>query len=158
MGSILEALKKLEKEAPKQEEAQPWSEIDMKRTIRQRVKGRLFLNRFLPVLLVIAILSFGGWFVLGGEFLLPKSPQSPDAPTAPTAYRQVKEAPTSVKKKPPEPKGHAPKARAEEKRAQSPSQTEASEPILPEEEKVVLTKVKLSSPVPPTRFSIALKV
>ncbi len=65
MSSILKALKKLEKESPRQEEAVSWPQkIDTKKAISKRTKGTWIYRKFISVFFVVVLLAAGVWLFL----------------------------------------------------------------------------------------------
>lgn len=65
MSSILKALKRIEKDAPPQDESHPWPRpIDSKKAFNSRVKKTWLYNKLLRLLVIFIILGAVGWLVI----------------------------------------------------------------------------------------------
>ena len=65
MSSILKALKRIEKDAPPQDESHPWPRpIDSKKAFNSRVKKTWLYNKLLRLLVIFIIVGAAGWLVI----------------------------------------------------------------------------------------------
>jgi hypothetical protein len=138
----LEALKKLEKEASKQDEVQPWPEIDVKTAIQRRVQGTLLLNRFFSSLLVIVVFALGGWLVFGRKMPLPDRPGAPDVLLVKTSNEPVEAASITNLKRPAEPTVAAEKKDTVPIKPESLPKEEIRRPLLISQERIALKSME----------------
>jgi hypothetical protein len=71
LSSILKALKRIEKAAPRQDDSIGWPrQIDDKKAVKSRAKKTWFFNRLLSLLVIIIIFLIAGWLVLDNKNLI----------------------------------------------------------------------------------------
>ena len=71
MSSILRALKRIEKEAPPQDESHPWPRpIDSKKAVRSKVKKRWLVNKLVSTLFILIVILAVGWIVYSQRHLI----------------------------------------------------------------------------------------
>ncbi|MGD8521445.1 MAG: general secretion pathway protein GspB [Desulfobacterales bacterium] len=70
MSSILRALKKIEKTAPRPEESQPWPRpIDTKKAVNSRVKTSWLFNKLISIVIIIMIIVAMAWLAFSQKDL-----------------------------------------------------------------------------------------
>lgn len=71
MSSILRALKKIEKTAPRTEESQRWPRpIDTKKAVNSRVKKKWLYNKLISVVIIILIIVAMAWLAISQKDLI----------------------------------------------------------------------------------------
>lgn len=69
MSSILEALKKAEKESPKVDFTPELTKVDTRKAVSRRARGTRTLHRVMISTVVLVVLGLGGWLALSHEDL-----------------------------------------------------------------------------------------
>jgi hypothetical protein len=64
-------LKRIEKEAPPQDESHPWPRpIDSKKAVKSKVKKRWLVNKLVSALVVLLVILAAGWFAYSQRHLI----------------------------------------------------------------------------------------
>jgi cytoskeletal protein RodZ len=71
LSSILRALKRIEKQAPPQDESHPWPRpIDPKKAVQSKVKKRWLVNKIVSALVILVVVLVAGWFAYSQRHLI----------------------------------------------------------------------------------------
>jgi hypothetical protein len=64
-------LKRIEKEAPPQDESHPWPRpIDSKKAVKSKVKNRWLVNKLVSALIILLVILAAGWFAYSQRHLI----------------------------------------------------------------------------------------
>ena len=141
MCSILNALKKLEKNPPPKDDTQTFQrQIDTKRVINKRAKGAWLFRKFATLFIIAVILIGGGWFAWNQKSVL----RQKFFPATEAPEKKTEATPSPVAKKEPPPPAAPVKT------------SDKTVPNLPQEKKVIPPqpeKVVKAQNVPPPKPS-----